>query len=216
MSYLYEIVRKTKLGAEVLIRLNSYKDVINNLCILNGTTDMLEQLYLKIKDVGEVKVSEIMLKNNKFIENYNDYKMSKEDILKKNKEIFNLRKNKHINNYPYLKDFSGSMDYVSIPCFCNSETNEIIAVTLMVDCFNDYEELFYTILYDDFSDNQNHGVLYNDIYSNPISDDDFVKHKLNEVFFNNLCKDIDKYYQKGSKRGNHPWISDINFDDYEE
>lgn len=92
MKNIYQIKRKTILGKEVLVNLSSYKDVIEYLSVLMGTTEMLEELYLSIKDIGEVKVSELLNKNNKFMDYRNDYKVSKSEIIERTRNLAKLCK----------------------------------------------------------------------------------------------------------------------------
>ena len=54
--------------------------------------EMLEELYLSIKDIGEVKVSELLNKNNKFMDYRNDYKVSKSEIIERTRNLAKLCK----------------------------------------------------------------------------------------------------------------------------
>ena len=128
MKYIYQIKRKTVLGKELLTSLNSYKDVIEHLSILMGTTEMLDELYLDIKEVGEVKVSKLLSKNNKFMDYTNDYKASKYKISETVRHLSELCKVDYRSyiKQPHIKDIYGYMDYVSVPVFCNTKDHEFI------------------------------------------------------------------------------------------
>ena len=216
MKNIYQIKRKTILGKEVLVNLSSYKDVIEYLSVLMGTTEMLEELYLSIKDIGEVKVSELLNKNNKFMDYRNDYKVSKSEIIERTRNLAKLCKWDYRSylEQPYIKDICGYMDYVSIPCFCNTKECEFMALTMMVDILEESDEVVYTILYDDFSDNENNGTMYCDDESWELKDEWFLKYELDKIFLNHIYEAIDEYYRCGKSRKKHPYLSSLKEENF--
>lgn len=216
MKTIYQIKRKTVLGKEILANLSSYKDVIEYLSILMGTTEMLEELYLSIKDVGEVKVTELLNKNNKFMDYINDYKVPKYEVIERTRNLAKLCKLDYRSyaKQPYIKDVCGEMDYVSVPCFCNTEECEFMALTMMVDVLQENDKILYTILYDDFSNNENNGIMYCDNESWELKDEWFLKYELDKIFLNHIYKAIDEYYKSGKNREKHPYLDLLKEEDF--
>ena len=81
---------------------------------------------------------------------------------------------------------------------------------MMVDILEENDKLAYTILYDDFSDNQNNGMIYCDDESWDLKDEWFLKYELNKIFLNHIYEAIDEYYSYGKNRENHPYLSPLN------